>query len=1228
MTHSTNPIKDISFKGLHWIEASAGSGKTYTLSSLMVRVLMEQYLPNQVVATTFTRAATAELQARIRSRLVETYRFFDSRRTFTAEENLAYAASLEATDVLMASLLTSFSSKVSYACERAKLVIEQLDHLFVGTLDSFSQKLLREFAFESGKIERAEITDNSKKYIQQIIHDSLRVWVNGQSQTLLDLMYASGQLSGVDAYTKLVEDSLNFGTAEFKEPPVANIDTSRIPGIYPSIDGFDFSCFKDYYDIDGINFKGVSGTYFKPTSKFNILFTVSIPKFIELVKNQNYQAFFTKDFEEHRAVLKTFANNFHSGKLLTSKCSPEAKNIFLDHHALHALVELVQEFHSLLTALDDAEATLKHYLCVEAKRRLPEMLQQKSETTFAHQISTLADALNGPNGKFFATAVQQKYPLIIVDEFQDTNQEQDNILASIWRDKERYNSGCMIMVGDRKQAIYGFRGGDMLTFINAYSDVRNKRGQFYHLTYNHRSIPELVQAVDALFQLKSDFGEQVVYQPVFAGSRPHEPLVENEIINPFPMRWVHLEKGVDAHQQIAKQVVKILNQGQRGELCFAEDGINRSVTESDIAILAKANEDLDKIQYELEKNGVSVNRPSRRSVFEGVIAHDVAAVLSAIMNPNDEEKVRRALLSLLIGLDLGQLSEIENQADGLGFYISEFHAIRELWFERGFLSAWQYLVDTFNVWENAITSNGKDSERTVVNLRHLSELLSQYSSQYQGPQSLYQWYLRQITKPGEREWELERSLSNDSGVKLMTIHKSKGLEFKIVLLFKADGALRENNKTLNYSTARALDPRTQQEIEKRVIGVGAKEHFNDEELDQHKQRLEAENRRQWYVALTRASHRMYIFMHDEKNTSASGVGYWKNSASFENFASTVEPLVVNYEKYTPAQAQSIEVHAQDIPSKRFYPRQQTNFTALSQHLSNEDAQDFLVQNYSGLLVDDETNAVFIEQSSAKEPLYFINKNFAMGMLAGTFLHDVLDIIDFQNEESWPLDIYRRLKNGHFSIFSQMKEKYTQIFGESLSSDEINEKLVGDLVQWFKQITSAKLHKDLCLNNLSKKSYLSEMPFCISLSEKIFLSHKISELLEKHGVVMPELNRSETAKYLNGSIDLVYQYQGKFYVADYKSNYLGTSFSDYNLENMEKSMMQSSYFLQASIYLVALHRYLKKRLSNYDPQQHLGGATYLYLRGMDSEKATGVFNWNPDIELILELNELLGSQVEV
>ena len=153
MTHSTNPIKDISFKGLHWIEASAGSGKTYTLSSLMVRVLMEQYLPNQVVATTFTRAATAELQARIRSRLVETYRFFDSRRTFTAEENLAYAASLEATDVLMASLLTSFSSKVSYACERAKLVIEQLDHLFVGTLDSFSQKLLREFAFESGEIE-------------------------------------------------------------------------------------------------------------------------------------------------------------------------------------------------------------------------------------------------------------------------------------------------------------------------------------------------------------------------------------------------------------------------------------------------------------------------------------------------------------------------------------------------------------------------------------------------------------------------------------------------------------------------------------------------------------------------------------------------------------------------------------------------------------------------------------------------------------------------------------------------------------------------------------------------------------------------------------------------------------------------------------------------------------------------------------------------------------------
>lgn len=243
MNYSTNPIADIKFSGLHWIEASAGSGKTFTLSALMCRVLLESHLPSEVVATTFTRAATAELKARIRSRLIDVSRSFEKRREFTPEQNLAYAEEIKSSDVLFSTLLVKFASQVSYACERAKLVIDQLDLLFVGTLDSFSQKLLREFAFESGKIDRVEVTDNSKKYTHQIVHDTLRAWIEQQPLHIVELLYGSGALKSPEQYIKIVEDSLNFGSAELKQPGMPKIETQQIIDLAAHLKDFDASRF-------------------------------------------------------------------------------------------------------------------------------------------------------------------------------------------------------------------------------------------------------------------------------------------------------------------------------------------------------------------------------------------------------------------------------------------------------------------------------------------------------------------------------------------------------------------------------------------------------------------------------------------------------------------------------------------------------------------------------------------------------------------------------------------------------------------------------------------------------------------------------------------------------------------------------------------------------------------------------------------------------------------------
>ncbi len=363
------------------------------------------------------------------------------------------------------------------------------------------------------------------------------------------------------------------------------------------------------------------------------------------------------------------------------------------------------------------------------------MLQQKGETTFAQQIKTLSEALKGEQGQRFAVFVQARYPLILVDEFQDTNQDQDDMLASIWRHPQRYQKGCMIMVGDRKQAIYGFRGGDMLTFLNAYQDIMAKQGHEYKLIHNHRSVKQLVEVVDALFQRQMDFGEQVVYDPIQAGSRPHPALIEHAQINPAPLRWLQLQEGSEQATQVAWKIQTLLNQAYAKQL-YLDAETQQAIGEDDIAVLSRSHRQLDEVQYVLERIGIRVNRPSKRSVFDSAIAQDVGALFTALLHPYDEAKLKRALLSRLFGFDLTRLLALEQSAEGLSHYIQQFDDIREMWLNQGFLAAWQRCLNQFGIWQQLVATQSKDNERAVVNLRHLTDILSRRSEHVQGIQNL------------------------------------------------------------------------------------------------------------------------------------------------------------------------------------------------------------------------------------------------------------------------------------------------------------------------------------------------------------------------------------------------------------------------------------------------------------------------------------------------------------
>ncbi|OUR06844.1 exonuclease V subunit beta [Acinetobacter nosocomialis] len=1221
---SYQPIIDIEFSGLHLIEASAGTGKTYTLSSLMVRIFLEKYLPGQVIATTFTRAAAAELKSRIRARLVETYRYLDAKRSLTEKEILLQAE--QESDLLLQHVLKHFATRIAYACERLKLVIDQLDELFVGTLDSFSQKLLREFAFESGKIERAQITDDAKTYSRQLIHDVLREWIQSQPQTVIDALYLAGELKSVDSFVKLVEDSLNFSSAHFKLPEKPTIQFEQLAQLKQLAAEIDISLLEPYYLLDGEHYKHVSGTIFR-NGAFNKLFSECLPQLLQVLKQSDSILVFDGSLAVQRELIFKFLGQLADQKVF-KKCPAEISDGFYQHPCIQQIQQLFGVLKNYAEQFDQLHIYLKAYLCVEVKKRLPQVLQNKGETTFSQQIRTLSEALKGEQGQRFAVFVQARYPLILVDEFQDTNQDQDDMLASIWRHPERYQKGCMIMVGDRKQAIYGFRGGDMLTFLNAYKDIQAKHGREYKLIHNHRSVADLVEVVDALFQRQIDFGEQVQYDPIRAGTRPHPVLIDQNQPNPHPLRWLMLKDKETEAQQVAWKIRDLLNQSHAGQLYFQKDAQTQILNEDDIAVLSRNHDGLDKVQFELERLGIRVNRPSKRSVFDCTIAQDVGALLTAILHPYDEAKVKRALISRLFAMDLKQLLQLEQTAEGLSQFMTGFDAIRELWSAQGFLVAWQQCLNQFGIWKNLVAVQSKDNERVVVNLRHLTEILRQHSEKYQGAQNLYHWYLKQLQSPLDREWELERRLSSEAGVQLMTIHQSKGLEFKIVFLLGADKPFRENNKTLNFSTQDITVPESAQTLTQRVVAIADKTYLNETELKQHEERALAEQNRLWYVALTRASHRVYALLQDTDGKSVSGLAFWKNRAEpFQHRCCTDEIILEQppAARHLNQNINIIEIQAQHFPDQRFYSRGKTSFSYLAQHLRHKVGTDLLAsQSHEAVLAEDELDQVISVEAPAAQPISWIKSNFPRGTLAGNFLHEIFEHIDFQCSDEWVSEIRRRFKNDYSSLWQDLLIKYQESFPEE---QEAEYSLYHAVAEWLQEILSTPLYQGFRLNQLQPEHYLSECPFYLALSDRVLAMKRIHQLFAEYGMEMPELLEARSARYLNGSIDLVYFDGQRYHIADYKSNYLGENLADYSVESIAQSMSLASYWLQAGLYLVALHRYLKVKMQNYDIEQHLGGATYLYLRGMNGEAEQGYYYWQPSTEFVLRLDAILGYFAE-
>ena len=1349
------PIRNMHFQGLHWIEASAGTGKTFTLSSLMVRILLEKYLPRQIIATTFTRKAAAELKSRIRQRLYNILALLETLRSEQVSVIQSHAETEK--DELIQIILQRNAHQIGFACDRLQLVLDQLDELFVGTLDSFSQTLLREFAFESGKIERAEITNDDGVYIQQLVHDTLRAWLQQQPQTAVNLLLERKKIKSVAQYADLIAKSLNFSSAKLLETVQPEFNLA------PVEQALEILASTELNSIVALENFTPTGSYGKlmlqPWSQHSIveLVTQQLAALLQQAREQGAGSLLLGNHDALNLLKKFLAKPDPRSAGGKKKISEDEVSDMMQHPVMKAIRALFEVIEQCTADLDGLEAFIKYHIAIQAKQQLPQILQSKGETTFAQQIRTLSEALQGEQGEKFAAYVHARYPLILVDEFQDTNLDQDNMLAAIWRHPARLQQGCMIMVGDRKQAIYGFRGGDMLTFLKARHDVQRKEGSFYQLTKNFRSVAPLVDAVDALFQCQTDFGEDVHYVPITAGAS-HPNLVDCGQINPAPLRWVQLENSADEATQVAWQICTLLNQSISGQLYFQQEQTAEAkpLEDNDIAVLATSHASLNAVQQSLLALGIRVNRSAKRSVFSSDIAQDIAAILSAVLTPYQEAKVKRALLSRLMGLQLHDLWREDMQMLDLSHYIAQFDHIRELWLNQGFLPAWHYCLNYFKIWERIVAAQSRDNERDVVNLRHLTELLSNQSEQLQGAQHLFHWYLKQLQSPQQREWELERALTNAEGVQLMTIHQSKGLEFKCVFLLNADGGPKPDN-SLIFSYEETPLPNGEGTEKSRVINISG--HAEQYEKELSDARRIAEQHRLWYVALTRASYRIYAIFRTQDHKSIYSLPFWrgKGEYQFSHPGCMDQPLIDVYpelQMYSQQLAKQ-ELVALKLPEARFYPRANTSFTGLSQHLAHRSkVQDQLAtQPDAEDSAADEQDSAFAMRMSSKS-ISWIKENFPKGTVAGTFLHSIYEQIDFQDPAGWHLEVLRRFKNDGPQLLTELRNKFQeqfdiwktfaqvwktdyqqltsslhqtvqQTYGFSIQTQEqhkqvrsmylnlnseilqkmldaqdlseqwtnifqdptrydssellqrikplsqfiqqadisavhqvfvqqsqqlrmspaleiprapdfyqnigfgvlveglVNDMLYALMCQWIAEVVQTPMHGNFNLAALTEAQRLPEFPFHLSLSDRPVQIQKVQRLFEQAGIHIEALNEANSARYLTGAIDLVYFDGQRYHIADYKSNFLGKAEQDYSLDALRQGMSLSSYWLQAAIYLVALHRYLKVRLQGYSIEQHLGGASYLYLRGMCADAQYGICHWQPEVEFIHQLDEVFG-----
>lgn len=1168
-----NPLR-LPLIGERLIEASAGTGKTYTIAALYLRLLLglggDAAFPRPVnveelLVVTFTEAATEELRGRIRSNI-------HALRIACLRDS--------ADDPLYASLLAEIPDKPQ-AAQTLLLAERLMDEAAVFTIHGFCQRMLSLNAFESGMLFEQQLIEDESRLRFQACADFWRRHCYPLPRDIAQIIHASWK--GPQALLHAIDRYLQGEAPQLKTPMTQETLASRHQQNMAQIAAFkqqwkasvdDIVAILEHSDIDRRKFnRGNQGKWIDRISEW------------AGDEDTGYQL---------PEALEKFSQSFLYERTKEGGVAP-----------VHPLFDAVETLLATPPSLDDLVIS---QAMVEIREAVAREKQRRGELGFDDMLSRLDNALQGENGEALASAIRSRFPVAMIDEFQDTDPQQYRIFRRIWRQQPET---ALLLIGDPKQAIYAFRGADIFTYMRARGDV----AAHYTLDTNWRSAPGVVQSVNTLFGRSENpfMFREIPFLPVNAAAKNHDLRFEFQgETQPAMSLWLMPGNsvGVGDYQHFmarlcAGQIRDWLSAGQRGEARLWRGDMYRSVEASDITVLVRNRLEAALVRDALNALAIpSVYLSNRDSVFETPEAQELLWVLQAVLAPERESLLRSALATTMFGLTARDLEALNLNEQAWDDVVDEFAGYRQLWQQRGVMAMLRALMSARHIAENLLASQG--GERRLTDILHISELLQEAAGQLESEHALVRWLVQQIAGPDDGASSQQMRLESDKHlVQIVTIHKSKGLEYSLVWLPFIAHYRKQEQAFYHDRTSFAA-----------VLDL----HNGEESLELAEAERLAEDLRLLYVALTRA------IWHCSLGIAPLSSRRSDKATETDLHQSALGRLVQNGE---PQNADGLEqclralcgehiaLHTPTLPDAERWQAQADALPELqAREMQRRIVDDWRVTSYSGLqqrghsVAQDLLPRLDIDAAGAgnvaPEPVLTPHQ-FPRGASPGTFLHSLFETLDFTQPVAadW---VQKRLESNGFDV------QWTPV-----------------LTQWLDGILRTPLtDAGVSLNQLTNKDKQVEMAFYLPI-ESLLEPQQLDALIRRHDPLSagcPPLDFRSVSGMLKGFIDLVFRHDGRYYLLDYKSNWLGESHEAYSRPAMALAMQSHRYDLQYQLYSLALHRYLRQRLANYDYERHFGGVIYLFLRGMDgSDSGQGIFTTRPSQALVEGLDALFAGQTQ-